>query len=197
VTPGAVTRYDLEVFPTVGVLAPGHRLRLTLTTSDTPHLLPIASQAAKLQGGVYEVQRNAAAASYVELPLGDATLPATGLAGRFGSTSGRRVTCSSRRRELVHLSPRGRIIRVSVRVNGRRQRAVPRGTHAVLVSLAGRASGTYRVTVDAVVAGGRRVHTTRVYRTCTSGRRFRAASHRVAPTAGASRSPLPRTLGPW
>src|SRR5205814_1821153 len=42
---------------------------LTLTTSDTPHLLPIPAQAANLAGGVYQVQRNRAAASYLELPL--------------------------------------------------------------------------------------------------------------------------------
>jgi putative CocE/NonD family hydrolase len=66
---GRVTRYDIEVFPTVARLAAGHRLRLTLTTSDTPHLLPTGTQAAGLAGGMYAVQRNATSASFVEVPL--------------------------------------------------------------------------------------------------------------------------------
>jgi hypothetical protein len=64
---GEVTRYDVEVFPTFAQLRAGHRLRLTLTTSDTPHLLPTAQQAANLAGGVYEVQRHAGAASFLEV----------------------------------------------------------------------------------------------------------------------------------
>ena len=66
---GEVTRFDVEVPPTFATLAAGHRLRLTLTTSDTPHLLPTPKQAAALAGGIYEVQRNAEAASYLEVPM--------------------------------------------------------------------------------------------------------------------------------
>jgi uncharacterized protein len=66
---GAVTRFDIEVFPTFGKIAAGHRLRLTLTTSDTPHLGFTPDQLQNLAGGVYQVQRNAGAASFVELPL--------------------------------------------------------------------------------------------------------------------------------
>jgi putative CocE/NonD family hydrolase len=66
---GKVTRYDIEVFPTVARIAKGHQLRLTLTTNDTPHLLPTRTQAADLAGGIYDVQRNKVAASFVELPL--------------------------------------------------------------------------------------------------------------------------------
>ncbi len=66
---GAVTRYDIEVFPTFARLGAGHRLRVTLTTSDTPHLLPGPQQLAGLAGGVYAVQRSAAAASFIEVPL--------------------------------------------------------------------------------------------------------------------------------
>ena len=49
-----------------------YQLRLTLTTSDTPHLAPTLPQAQNLAGGVYAVQRNAAAASYLEVPLAPA-----------------------------------------------------------------------------------------------------------------------------
>jgi len=69
VTPGQVTRFDIEIFPTLAELKAGHRLRLTLTTSDTPHLLPTPIQAANLAGGIYDVQRNESAASYLEVPL--------------------------------------------------------------------------------------------------------------------------------
>ena len=51
VIPGRVTRYDVEVFPTVDTLAAGHRLRVTIATSDFPHALPSATQAAGLLGG--------------------------------------------------------------------------------------------------------------------------------------------------
>ncbi|MEA2496793.1 MAG: uncharacterized protein QOJ29_4704 [Thermoleophilaceae bacterium] len=69
---GKVTRYDIEVFPTVARIVKGHQLRLTLTTSDTPHLLPTRTQAADLAGGIYDIQRNAAAASFLEVPLAQA-----------------------------------------------------------------------------------------------------------------------------
>jgi putative CocE/NonD family hydrolase len=69
VEPGDVTKYDVEIFPTLAELAKGHRLRLTLTTSDSPHLLPTPAQATNLAGGIYMVQRNADAASYLEVPM--------------------------------------------------------------------------------------------------------------------------------
>lgn len=69
---GSVTRFDIEVSPTVAEIPAGHRLRLTLATSDTPHLMPIPEQLANLVGGVYQVQRNKAAASYLEIPIAPA-----------------------------------------------------------------------------------------------------------------------------
>jgi hypothetical protein len=63
---GTVTRFDIEIRPTFADLAAGHRLRLNLTTSDLPALLPTDADATNLVGGVYQVQRNQAAASYVE-----------------------------------------------------------------------------------------------------------------------------------
>ena len=64
---GELNRYDIEVFPTFAQIAKGHSLRLTLTSSDTPHLLPTAGQAAMLAGGVYDIQRRAGAASFLEV----------------------------------------------------------------------------------------------------------------------------------
>jgi len=72
VVPGQVTRYDIEVFPTFAEIPAGWRLRVTLTTSDTPHLVPTAAQLPDLVGGVYQVQRNSTAASYINVPLAPA-----------------------------------------------------------------------------------------------------------------------------
>jgi putative CocE/NonD family hydrolase len=66
---GQPVRYDIEVFPTFAALAPGHRLRLTLTTADFPHLLPTPSQLQNLLGGTYQIERNPGEASYLDLPL--------------------------------------------------------------------------------------------------------------------------------
>lgn len=66
---GQVTRFDIEVFPTFAEIADGHRLRLTLTTSDTPHLSPVPNDLPNLIGGVYQVQRNKAHASYLNVPI--------------------------------------------------------------------------------------------------------------------------------
>ncbi len=68
-TDGSVSRFDIEIFPTVGRIAKGHHLRLTLTTSDTPHLLPVPTQLPNLLGGVYGVQRNGSHPSSLEVPL--------------------------------------------------------------------------------------------------------------------------------
>ena len=73
-----VTRFDVEVFPTFAKIATGHSLRVTLTTSDTPHLGFTPDQLQNLAGGVYQVQRNADAASFVEIP--------TAPAGAFAQT---------------------------------------------------------------------------------------------------------------
>ena len=70
---GKVTRFDVEVRPTFARLAPGHRLRVTITTSDVPHIVPTPPQIANLAGGVYNIEHNAAAPSFLELPLAPAT----------------------------------------------------------------------------------------------------------------------------
>jgi putative CocE/NonD family hydrolase len=69
VVPGQVTRYDVEVFPTYSTLAPGHSLRVTVSTADVPHLTPSAAVLPNLLGGVYSLQRTAAAPSSIEVPL--------------------------------------------------------------------------------------------------------------------------------
>jgi putative CocE/NonD family hydrolase len=69
VVPGQTTRYDVEVFPTYATIAAGHRIRITLSTNDTPHLMPTLTALGNLVGGVYTVQMAPTAPSAVEIPL--------------------------------------------------------------------------------------------------------------------------------
>jgi uncharacterized protein len=73
VVPGQVTRDDIAIFPTMAELPVGWRLRVTLTTSDTPHLFPSAAQVPNLLGGIYQVQRVASAASELTVPIAPAS----------------------------------------------------------------------------------------------------------------------------
>jgi putative CocE/NonD family hydrolase len=69
VVPGKLTRYDIEIFPTFATIAKGHSLRVTLATSDAPHLMPTLPQSQQLLGGVYTVQRGGAHPSALEVRL--------------------------------------------------------------------------------------------------------------------------------
>ena len=71
-TGGQVSRFDIEIPPTVATLEEGHSLRVTITTSDSPHLMPTPDQLGRLAGGVYGIQRNTGAASFVNVPLAPA-----------------------------------------------------------------------------------------------------------------------------
>lgn len=71
VVPGELTRYDIEVFPTAALLAPGHRLRLTLTTYDFPHLVPNKPARRALAGGRYQLHQGGPTASQIVIPLVD------------------------------------------------------------------------------------------------------------------------------
>ncbi len=73
VVPGQVTRDDIAVYPTMAELPTGWRLRVTLTTSETPHLFPTETQLANLLGGIYQVQRRAGAASLLTVPVAPAS----------------------------------------------------------------------------------------------------------------------------
>ncbi|MDT5349057.1 MAG: uncharacterized protein QOH91_2344 [Mycobacterium sp.] len=71
VVPGEVTRYDLEIFPTAALIAPDHRLRLTITTYDFPHLVPAKPARRALAGGRYQLQQGGPTASQIVIPLAD------------------------------------------------------------------------------------------------------------------------------
>jgi uncharacterized protein len=70
---GQVTRQDIAIFPTMAELPAGWRLRVTITTGDTPHLFPTLTQVPNLVGGIYQVQRNAGAASSLTVPMAPAS----------------------------------------------------------------------------------------------------------------------------
>jgi putative CocE/NonD family hydrolase len=69
VTPGAVTEYQIQIFPTLATIPSGNRLRLTLSTVDTPHLTPLPKQLPNLTGGVYTISRSSSAPSSLTLEL--------------------------------------------------------------------------------------------------------------------------------
>ena len=71
VVPGELTRYDLDIFPTAALIEPGHRLRLTLTTYDFPHLVPTKPARAALAGGLYQVSQGGDSPSSLLIPLAD------------------------------------------------------------------------------------------------------------------------------
>jgi putative CocE/NonD family hydrolase len=71
VEPGEMTGYDIEIFPTAAMIAPGHRLRLTLTTYDFPHLVPTAPARRALAGGTYRLHQGGSAPSFLVVPLAD------------------------------------------------------------------------------------------------------------------------------
>ena len=69
VVPGQPMLLPIEVFPTSAVLAPGHRLRITIAPYDVPHALPPLPGALGSVGGVTRVLSDAAHPSSVVLPV--------------------------------------------------------------------------------------------------------------------------------
>jgi putative CocE/NonD family hydrolase len=69
VVPGKLTRYQIEIFPTLITIPKGDRLRLTISTSDVPHLTPLPAQVPKLLGGVYAIAHSRRAPSSLTVEL--------------------------------------------------------------------------------------------------------------------------------
>lgn len=69
VVPGAVEKYQIQVFPTLVTLGAGDSLRVTIATTDTPHLVPGPSQLQQLVGGQYQIERTPSAASSLTVEL--------------------------------------------------------------------------------------------------------------------------------
>lgn len=66
---GERVRYDIELRPAFQTIPAGHRLRLVIGTSDFPHLTPTPLEALTLIGGVYTIDHDPAAPSYLEVPV--------------------------------------------------------------------------------------------------------------------------------
>lgn len=71
VVPGQLTRYDIEIFGSAALIAPGHRLRLTVTTYDFPHLVPPKPAQSALAGGNYRIHQGGSSPSYLLIPIAD------------------------------------------------------------------------------------------------------------------------------
>jgi len=105
VTPGQVTEYQIQIFPTLATIGAGDSLRLTLSTTDTPHLTPLPGQLSELAGGVYTIERSAAYPSSLTvelLPTGaETTTPAVstpaGSAPAAKKSKKKTVTCVQKR----------------------------------------------------------------------------------------------------
>jgi putative CocE/NonD family hydrolase len=69
VVPGAAEAYQIQVFPTLATLPTGDRLRVTIASTDTPHLSPIPSQLQRLAGGRYDIMRTPTAPSSLTADL--------------------------------------------------------------------------------------------------------------------------------
>ncbi|HEX3706606.1 MAG TPA: CocE/NonD family hydrolase [Mycobacteriales bacterium] len=56
VVPGHLTKYQIEIFPTLATIGKGDRLRVTLATADVPHLTPLPAELLTLAGGSYSIK---------------------------------------------------------------------------------------------------------------------------------------------
>lgn len=68
-TPGAPTRLEIEIPPTVHTLAAGHRLRVVLTTGEFPARFPLPADLPGLLGGIYRVGLGGDAPSQLNVPV--------------------------------------------------------------------------------------------------------------------------------
>ncbi|MEV6337612.1 CocE/NonD family hydrolase [Nocardia vinacea] len=72
-TPGEVTKLDIKLRPTFYRLAPGHALRLRITSGTFPTTMPIPTDLPRLLGSSQQIHRDATAPSSVVLPLAPAS----------------------------------------------------------------------------------------------------------------------------
>jgi len=72
-TPGQVTRMGIKLRPTFYRLAPGHALRLRITSGTFPSTIPIPVDLPRLLGSSQQIHRDAASPSEIVLPLAPAS----------------------------------------------------------------------------------------------------------------------------
>jgi putative CocE/NonD family hydrolase len=73
---GQTYTLNFEIFGTDAVIKPGHRLRLVITSGDTPHLAPMGTSVIETLGAVTTVHSSPAAPSFLTLPVAGGPLPA-------------------------------------------------------------------------------------------------------------------------
>ncbi|MFT4035464.1 MAG: CocE/NonD family hydrolase [Patulibacter sp.] len=65
---GTATRFDIELRPAFATIPAGHRLRVRISTSDLPHIIPL-KDLVNIAGGTRLIRHDAQAASYVSLSV--------------------------------------------------------------------------------------------------------------------------------
>lgn len=71
VSPGKVTRYDVELSSVFARIDPGHRIRLAIRSTNTPGVVPLAKDVPDLIGGKYDIHRNRFQPSHINFPFID------------------------------------------------------------------------------------------------------------------------------
>jgi putative CocE/NonD family hydrolase len=160
VTPGQLERYDIDMPGTVARIARGHRIRITVQSSDAPYLEPTFPDQNQLFGGTYNVQLGGLRPSSVTFPgmppgdlktstfdwgpcpidCGTRDPAAEHLTTPTSAVSG--GSCANPTPLVVrapHLRRGQRIRRVRVWVNGQRTRAIRHRGHLVIPIPVGRA----------------------------------------------------------
>ena len=65
---GEAVRQHIEIRPAFATVPAGHRLRVRVATSDTPHLIPLADMA-NLWGGTYRIGHSPDSPSFIDLTV--------------------------------------------------------------------------------------------------------------------------------
>jgi hypothetical protein len=170
VTIGLTTEYRMDIWDTAYTLAPGHRLRLWLSSSDTPthEPLPVAGRNLILHDSDHPSQLLIG----TRIPSGSGTATPLGLQPSSGNAcvAGRRLTFR------INPVPGGRVVRVVVFVNGHRV-ARRRGRSITTVSFKRPPGRRLLVKIVSTNNWGGRVVTRRTFRGCTRNR-VRGRVHR-------------------
>jgi hypothetical protein len=178
---GLTTEYRMDVWDTAYTLAPGHRLRLWLSSSDSPTHEPLAEAGRNLV--FHDAQQPSQLLLGTRLPAGAS---AASLVTGVPETP---TACTSARRLSFHIRPvrRGRVVRVVVYVNGR-VLLRRRGHRITAVSFARPAGTVLRVRIVSTNNRGGSVVSRRTFRVCSrTPVRGRTHRHRRLPHRRASR----------
>jgi putative CocE/NonD family hydrolase len=175
---GTPQEYRIEIYPTSNVFDVGHRIRLTISTANTPGTLAPTSDLTNEAGGQLTMLSGMAHPSGVLLPMipaASSNVP-TRTAGSpsAGSPSG----CIDRRRFAfrLHGLPGQSVVRATIYVNARRVRSVA-GRRLTSLALPALPRGRFVVRIVTVTDRGNRVVSVRRYVGCTKTRPHTVVLH--------------------